>query len=83
MAAGAVVGAVKAAAQAIDENQVRSLKGRGRKPASTSAVLGDLAPDAAMGAVVGAAQSVLPVEEEPKDKVLGKGGSKAAAKDKA
>jgi hypothetical protein len=83
MAAGAVVGAVKAAARAIDENQVQALKGRGKNSPSTSAVLGDLAPDAAMGAVVGAAQSVLPVEEKPKGKLLGKTDSKTATKRKA
>jgi hypothetical protein len=83
MAAGAVVGAVKAAAHAVDEGQVQSLKGRGKKSASTTAVLGELAPDAAMGAVVGAAQAVLPVEEEPKGKVLGERESKAAPKRKA
>jgi len=83
MAAGAVVGAVKAAAHAIDENQVQALKGSGKKSPSTSAVLGDLAPGAAMGALVGAAQSVLPVEEKSEGKAAGKPKSKAAAKPKA
>ena len=82
MAAGAVVGAVKAAAHAIDEDRVQSLKGRGKKSASTSAVLEDLAPDAAMGAVVGAAQSVLPVEEKPQGKDAGKAKPRAANKSK-
>lgn len=68
MAAGAVVGAVKAAAQAIDENQVQALKGSGTKSPSTGEVLSELAPGAAMGAVMGAAQTVLPVEEKPKSK---------------
>jgi hypothetical protein len=66
MGAGAVVGAVMAAALAIDQNQVKALNGGGKKPPTTAGVLGDLAPDAAMGAVVGAAQTVLPVEEKPK-----------------
>jgi hypothetical protein len=84
MAAGAVVGAVKAAAHAIDENEVQALKGSGKKSPSTSAVLGDLAPDAAMGALVGAAQSVLPpVEEKPEGKVAAKTKPKAANKSKS
>lgn len=69
MAAGAVVGAVKAAAASIDEDKVMALKGGRKKAATTADVLGELAPDAAMGAVVGAARTVLPVEEEaPKPK---------------
>lgn len=83
MAAGAVVGAVKAAAHAIDENQVQALKGSGKKSPSTSAVLADLAPDAAMGALVGAAQTVLPVEEKPEAKAGGGTKPKAATKRKA
>jgi len=83
MAAGAVVGAVKAAAQAIDENQVQALKGTGKTSPSTSAVLGDLAPDAAMGALVGAAQTVLPVEEKPEPKAAGGTKKKASTRRKA
>ena len=65
MAAGAVVGAVKAAARALDdENKAKALKGRKSKSSSTSAVLGELAPDAALGAVAGAAQTMLPEEPE-------------------
>lgn len=66
MAAGAVVGAVKAAARSIDENKIQGFKGGAKKAASTADVLGDLAPGLAMGAVVGAAETVLPVEQKRK-----------------
>jgi len=67
MAAGAVVGAVKAAAQAINEKEA---KGR-KSPTSTGQVLGEIAPDAAMGALAGAAQSMMPegIETKPTKKV--------------
>jgi len=58
MAAGAVVGAVKAAAQALSEKK--------KAPRSTGKVLGEMAPDAAVGAVVGAAQAVMPDGAEVK-----------------
>jgi hypothetical protein len=78
MAAGAVVGAVKAAAAAIDEDKVMSLKGGGKKAASTADVLGELAPDAAMGAVAGAMRTVLPAEEEEEEeKPKAKGAKKS------
>lgn len=72
MAAGAVVGAVKAAAQAINEKEA---KGR-RSPTSTGKVLGEIAPDAAMGALAGAAQAMMPEGIETKP-------TKKAAKPKA
>ncbi|WP_337176304.1 hypothetical protein [Paludisphaera sp.] len=80
MAAGAVVGAVKAAARAIDENEVKALKGRGKRATSTADVLGEMGPDAALGAVVGAAGTVLPVEEKAEEKAPARGGSKSRAK---
>lgn len=72
MAAGAVVGAVKAAAQAIHEKEA---KGR-QRPTSTGKVLGEIAPDAAMGALAGAAQAMMPEGIETKP-------TKKAAKPKA
>jgi hypothetical protein len=65
MAAGAVVGAVKAAAQSIEENEAKSLKSRSSK--TTSAVLSEMAPNAAVGAVAGAARAIVP-EAEAKGK---------------
>lgn len=64
MAAGAVVGAVKAAAQAVAEKK--------KAPRSTGKVLGEMAPDAAVGAVVGAAQAVMP-DDAKTSKSKGKG----------
>jgi hypothetical protein len=61
MAAGAVAGAVKAAAQSIEENEAKSLKSRSSK--TTSAVLSEMAPNAAVGAVAGAARAVVPDAE--------------------
>jgi hypothetical protein len=58
MAAGAVVGAVKAAAQSIQENEAKSLKSRTSK--TTSDVLSEMAPNAAVGAVAGAARAIVP-----------------------
>jgi hypothetical protein len=63
MAAGAVVGAVKAAAQAVVEKE--ATKGRRRSPSTTVEVLGEMAPDAAVGAIAGAAEAVMPEESEP------------------
>jgi len=60
MAAGAVVGAVKAAAQSITEKEAKTLKTKRTSSPSTSEVLNEMAPDAAIGAVVGAAQAVMP-----------------------
>jgi hypothetical protein len=65
MAAGAVVGAVKAAAQSIEENEAKSLKSRPSK--TTSEVLTEMAPNAAVGAVAGAARAMVP-EAEAKGK---------------
>ena len=65
MAAGAVVGAVKAAAQSIEENEAKSLKSRSSK--TTSEVLSEMAPNAAVGAVAGAARAIVP-EAEAKGK---------------
>jgi len=59
MAAGAVVGAVKAAAQSLDK------KKSARQP-STAKVLNEMAPDAAVGAMTGAAQAVIPDNKSPK-----------------
>jgi hypothetical protein len=61
MAAGAVVGAVKAAAQSIEENEAKSLKSRSSK--TTSDVLSEMAPNAAVGAVAGAARAIVPAAE--------------------
>jgi hypothetical protein len=61
MAAGAVVGAVKAAAQSIEENEAKSLKSRSSK--TTSKVLSEMAPNAAVGAVAGAARAMVPEAE--------------------
>jgi hypothetical protein len=61
MAAGAVVGAVKAAAQSIQENEAKSLKSRSTK--TTSDVLSEMAPNAAVGAVAGAARAIVPADE--------------------
>jgi hypothetical protein len=61
MAAGAVVGAVKAAAQSIEENEAKSLKSRA--PKTTSDVLSEMAPNAAVGAVAGAARAIVPAAE--------------------
>ncbi len=61
MAAGAVVGAVKAAAESVNETEA---KGR-RKPASTGKVLREIAPDAAMGALAGAARAMIPEGTKP------------------
>ena len=58
MAAGAVVGAVKAAARSIEENEAKSLKSRSSK--TTGDVLSEMAPNAAVGAVAGAARAVVP-----------------------
>jgi len=69
MAAGAVVGAVKAAAQALEENK--------KAPRSTGKVLGEIAPDAAIGAVAGAAQAMMSDGAETKK---GKGKSAKSAK---
>jgi len=64
MAAGAVVGAVKAAAKSIAEKES---KGRRKSSPSTGKVLGEMAPDAAMGALAGAAEAMLPdgIEANP------------------
>ena len=71
MAAGAVVGAVKAAAQSIPEEGVQTLKGKSTP--TTGEVLGEMAPDAAVGAVVGAARAVMPEGSAPgKGKAAGK-----------
>lgn len=83
MAAGAVVGAVKAAAQAIAQNEPKASKAK-RQP-TTGKVLGKMGPDAAVGAIVGAAQAVMP-EAKPnnaKDKApkkTTKGGAAARRK---
>ena len=77
MAAGAVVGAVKAAAQAIAQDEARAPKGKKAKAPSTGEVLGDLAPDVAVGAIVGAAKAVMPEEKNSN------GSSPSAAKPKA
>jgi hypothetical protein len=61
MAAGAVVGAVKAAAQSIEANEAKSLKSRSSK--TTSDVLSEMAPNAAVGAVAGAARAIVPAGE--------------------
>jgi hypothetical protein len=61
MAAGAVVGAVKAAAHSIEENEAKSLKSRSSK--TTSDVLTEMAPNAAVGAVAGAAGAIVPAAE--------------------
>ncbi len=61
MAAGAVVGAVKAAAQSVEENEAKSLKSRSSK--TTSDVLSAMAPNAAVGAVAGAARAIVPAGE--------------------
>jgi hypothetical protein len=61
MAAGAVVGAVKAAAQSIEENEAKSLKSRSSK--TTTDVLSEMAPNAAVGAVAGAARAIVPAAE--------------------
>jgi hypothetical protein len=61
MAAGAVVGAVKAAAQSIEDNEAKSPKSRSSK--TTSDVLSEMAPDAAVGAVAGAARAIVPAAE--------------------
>jgi len=73
MMAGAVVGAVKAAAQAVSQNEASNgLKGAGKKrdamAPSTGEVLGEMAPGAAVGAVVGAAKAVMPDESKAKKK---------------
>jgi len=60
MAAGAVTGAVKAAAQSIEENEAQSFKNGRKSSPLTGEVLGEMAPDAAIGAIVGAAQAVMP-----------------------
>jgi hypothetical protein len=61
MAAGAVVGAVKAAAQSLEENEAKSPKIRSSK--TTSEVLSEMAPNAAVGAVAGAARAIVPQAE--------------------
>ena len=66
MAAGAVVGAVKAAAQSIAQNEAKSLKGNRKASKSTSDVLSEMAPDAAVGAVAGAARAVVPENAKAK-----------------
>jgi hypothetical protein len=73
MMAGAVVGAVKAAAQAVaDKEALNGLEGAGKKghamARSTGEVLGEMAPGAAVGAVVGAAKAVMPETGEAKKK---------------
>ena len=65
MAAGAVAGAITAAAQSISEGKAKALKGRRKAAISTREVLAEIAPDAAMGAVVGAAKAVMPAEANP------------------
>jgi len=82
MAAGAVVGAVKAAAQAVEEKQGQ--KKKGKTSTSTGEVLGGMAPDAAMGAIAGAAQAVMPqaavdADNEPKPKKVKAKGTKGGA----
>jgi hypothetical protein len=69
MAAGAVVGAVKSAAQSIAQNE--SKRGLRKSSPSTGEVLGEIAPGMATGAVVGAAQAVMPESlkgDKPKEK---------------
>jgi hypothetical protein len=68
MAAGAVIGAVKAAAQSIAQNETKSLKGSGKRSKSTSDVLSEIAPGAAVGAVAGAARAVVPDNGKAKGK---------------
>ncbi len=58
LAAGAVVGAVKAAAAGIEKQE--STKSRRKSSPTIGEVLGDMAPDLALGAASGAAQAVLP-----------------------
>jgi hypothetical protein len=70
MAAGALVGAVKAAAQSIEENEAKSLKSRSSK--TTSAVLSEMAPNAAVGAVAGAARAIVPEAEAKGKSEIGK-----------
>jgi hypothetical protein len=66
MAAGAVIGAVKAAAQSIAQNEAKSLEGTGKASKSTSDVLSEMAPGAAVGAVTGAARAVVPDNSKAK-----------------
>jgi hypothetical protein len=74
MAAGAVVGAVKAAAAAIEKQE--STKSRRKSSPSIGEVMGDMAPGLALGAVSGAAQAVLPAEpEKAKSAKSGKAGA--------
>jgi len=79
MAAGAVVGAVKAAAQAITEQEAKSPKGKRKTSPSTGEVLSEMAPDAAVGAIAGAAHSVLP-EGGESDTAKPKGAKATKAK---
>jgi hypothetical protein len=78
MAAGAVVGAVKAAAAAIEEQE--STRGRRKSSPSTGEVLGEMAPDLALGAVSGAAHAVLPPDPQPEKAKVAKSGKAAIAK---
>jgi len=79
MTAGAVAGAVKAAAQSITENEAKSLKSGRKSSPATGEVLGGMAPDAAVGAIVGAAQAVMP-DGAKKEKTKGSSPKKAKGK---
>jgi len=79
MAAGAVEGAVKAAAQSITANEAKGLKSGRKSSPSTGEVLGEMAPDAAVGAIVGAAQAVMPDGAE-KEKTKGSSSKEAKGK---
>ncbi|MFO0908822.1 MAG: hypothetical protein U0794_10770 [Isosphaeraceae bacterium] len=64
MAAGAVVGAIKAAAQTVEKDGIKPVRGRRKSASPTGEVLGEIGPDVAVGAIAGAAEAVIPQSAE-------------------